>query len=668
MSLPSARRALFGACAVAAILAACADEALQPSPRNDAASAGGPSSGGFSGSIGTAGSGGTGGSSGTGGSPDASPTDASIDASTDGAPESGATDATADHIPIDADSGALAKLTLFSVAPGARGLPGSAISQATTPAGSLFSAPSSPECRECHAPANQPGPPLEQPTVLEVTPDALGLSAGDDVDALSTLTAAPLAPLYFFSLAPGSTPALATEASRSVTEGKAAADVFSSRGQEALGSNSLVADRIQLGLALGEGDAGASADNVDALVVAALGAPSRVYFSVAAGAMGEPGSALNATPANERACTVFQSSLDGAHSLAFDCASLGLAPGDDVSALAVIGETTATRVLFSVTGDSLGSTGSAVETERLGSTGHAADIFASVGTGTNTLVADAATLGLAPVPGASDLDALDVADVEPSPTFSPAAQCEIPRTLNPAALPVFALAPGGLLVEFADSPLEVKTYDLEASCAEMPGSKTFGDVLSGPVVAAAVRPTAFPISQTDPLSSFELWVVTNDAGTATLVRLGGPTFPIAGLAAAGVRNLVHHSGTDVFELAHAVSPSQHAVSIFPRPTASTSSIGSSDQQIRPIPFPCSAWPTIVGVDPASGGLEYADPTDPAKRICSITREGHQRRPPGRWELAGNPDLGFIETFSGTLYALTLETASNRIVVNKLAAF
>ena len=148
-------------------------------------------------------------------------------------------------------------------------------------------------------------------------------------------------------------------------------------------------------------------DNLNALDFNYDTPPGAFYFSVAAGSAGLAGSAVEQTPADERACTVFRSDANGENSVAFSCAQLGLAPGDNVDALVVRGSTTVTEIWFSVDEGSAGLPGTAVAMESgLGT--QAGDVFRSPGTMQNTLIIPEVALGLQ---AQDDLDALAVVDL-----------------------------------------------------------------------------------------------------------------------------------------------------------------------------------------------------------------------------------------------------------------
>ncbi len=666
-TLRPSERALLGAVVTAAALAACSDGSRSPGPGDAGrdSSAGGDSSIGSGGAAGgTAGGSGTGGTAGTAGTAGA---DASADSASDATADANIGDAQSDHVAIDGGDAGVTRTTLFSVAPGARGLAGTAVELAADPS-DIYGAVHTPGCHECHAPANAPGPPLEQVNTLELSRAALGLAPGDDVDAIARISVRPTDPLFHFSLSPGGTAEARTEASESAMTGKISSDIFSSRGDELPGANALFVDRVQLGLATADSDAGTTEDDVDALDVGSSFA-TRLFFSVTPSAMGGAGTAVASTAAADRGCTVFESAFDGSNSVVFSCAALGLAADDDIDALVVFGSgTTPTDVLFSVTEASTGAPGTAVETERLGPTGHAADVFSSIASTDNTLTADAARLGLLGTAGSDDIDALYAEEVPREPTFEPLDQCTISTPLDASELPVFTFVESGILLEIQRSVMQasVRAYDLRNACSPAAsGTTVFNQDVGDQIVAAAPRFAAFPLDRDDPLGTLDLWLVVDAAGTSKLIHLGGNEHSIESLAPGTVRNLVHYSGTDLFELAYD-DGAGHSTSFFQRPLGAGGTIPISARTNRVIPAPCGSTPSFVGIDPESGGIAYADANDPARRICWLTREGHQRKPPGRWQLAAAPNLGFIDPRAGRLYTLTLDVPGNRVTVDTLS--
>ncbi len=125
--------------------------------------------------------------------------------------------------------------------------------------------------------------------------------------------------------------------------------------------------RSVLGLALG---ADSPNDDLTGLAAHDANVPvTELYFTVTSAAQGVAESGVATVAATERSCTVFKSNLDGTNSVAFSCASLGLLPSaadsDQIDALAVYGTATPAKVVFSLTTDSQGAVGSAVETTRL---------------------------------------------------------------------------------------------------------------------------------------------------------------------------------------------------------------------------------------------------------------------------------------------------------------
>ena len=313
---------------------------------------------------------------------------------------------------------------LFTVGPGAKGLAGTALAAQANPQSVIFGSSS-----------ENPDPVNGSNSVL-ITGDQLGLAATDTIDAFGALQPKPVNPVYFFSVASGAVGGVPTRLARSAETNQAIGDVYFSdtslsfrdhnegetEGGDEFGYNGLVANEVSLGLS-SVAPVDSDPDDLTGFQLLPDGLlPRRIYFSVSPDSVGLPGTAVAGESADGRACTIFQSDLDGKNSVAFTCASLGLLAPSDVKALTVFGSTTPTEILFSVTADSTGVADSAVDA----STSVGGDVFVSTGDGQNSQRVARIGLGLAPN---DQLDALTTVDRAP-PSYSYASAC----TLTPSPM------------------------------------------------------------------------------------------------------------------------------------------------------------------------------------------------------------------------------------------
>lgn len=285
---------------------------------------------------------------------------------------------------------------LFSVAPGAEGVPETGVADAAPNAQSnLYRSSGSGSVH------------LQGTNALGFTAADLGLDPSDDVDAISIVhQAVPSA--FFFSVVdqPSHDEGVdGTAVRRASTDAEVKADIFVTFAlapPSGNGANISWVDEFRLGL-LPQTEGAASDDDLNALDVEVPASPVPLLFSVGAGAVGAEASAVASVPAAERGCTIFSSNLDGTNSVVWTCAELGLEPDDEIDALVVLGVGDEPRTaLFSVSPDSVGATGSGVAAQAGEA---AADIFVSDGSGTNQLYIEERALGLLPD---DDLDALAI--------------------------------------------------------------------------------------------------------------------------------------------------------------------------------------------------------------------------------------------------------------------
>ncbi len=300
--------------------------------------------------------------------------------------------------------------TLFSVTGSADGLDGSGVASTEPPQSAIYTSPN-------RGPAEVPGG-----NEVVARADDLGLASTDDLDALSTLHQPNSFSPYYFSVldVPAQDEGLpGTGVREESDEGEDPGDIFQSAGfgvKSAPGRNHVYTDEVRIGLQPAT-TGGTPLDNLNALDFAGDVSVARVFFSVARGAQGAPGSAVAGVDEDQRPCTLFESMLDGSNRVVFTCDELGLVPGDDIDGVVVRGQTEAGVVLFSVDDSSSGKVGSAVLGEQSGEA-HEADVFRSIGDGTNTLQLEEVALGLQDQTVQDEVDALAILDLTPLGYFT----------------------------------------------------------------------------------------------------------------------------------------------------------------------------------------------------------------------------------------------------------
>lgn len=297
---------------------------------------------------------------------------------------------------------------LFSVAPGAEGLAATGVAESAPDAASnLYTSTGSGATH------------VQGTNALGYGFADLGLDAGDDLDATSAIHPDDASAFYFsvVDVADHDEGVLDSGVRRSASTGEVKSDIFMTYALAPLngnGSNIEWVDEFRLGLSP-ETEGEASPDDLNALDIGVPAGTKPLFFSIAPGALGTADSAVASVTADELGCTVFSSQLDGDNVVAFSCADLGLAPGDDIDALVVLGVDDEPRtLLFSVTPDSVGAAATGVAAQAGEA---AADVFASDGTGTNTIYIEERALGLL---ADDDLDALAVETAsDPGRTWLP---------------------------------------------------------------------------------------------------------------------------------------------------------------------------------------------------------------------------------------------------------
>lgn len=304
------------------------------------------------------------------------------------------------------DGAAHPKSLVFTVTPAAEGLDGSAVHSEENPESVVFDT-------DTALPTHTPGT-----NAVYIDAASLGLADADDVDAISFLAGPPpYSPTFFFSVEDleSHDEGMPDSALRDQSDGEDdPGDVYSSAGDD---ENALAFDEVSLGLTP-DPAGGTPKDDLNGLELTGPSpASGPLYFSVKPGAVGLADTAVADASAIDLPGTVFVSELDGDNAVAFTRDELGLLPNDDVDALVVFGTMDTPRyVHFSVTAASVGSPGTAVNTQRT-LDGAAGDVFASAGSYSNTLVADAMWLGLLPE-GTFTQDEMDaLVDFGPSGDF-----------------------------------------------------------------------------------------------------------------------------------------------------------------------------------------------------------------------------------------------------------
>jgi hypothetical protein len=229
---------------------------------------------------------------------------------------------------------------------------------------------------------------------LSVEDIDLGLATDDELDGISFGDYVSSPYTYHFSLADSERrTGLGGSGARAEYDNETyPGDIFTSVGGPDLGTNTLERDEIALGLHPHD----LTSDPTDDLDALDFGAGDGPYFLTVAG---------DATGGAD----IFRSS-GGATSLILSAASIGLADTDEVDALVVQDINNDglfngnDYILFSVSPASVGALGSAVRSESLFGEA-AADIFVSLGDGTNELAVDEVSLGLELT---DDIDALEI--------------------------------------------------------------------------------------------------------------------------------------------------------------------------------------------------------------------------------------------------------------------
>lgn len=394
---------------------------------------------------------------------------------------------------------------LFTVGTGAKGLTGSALSEVEHPTSVIFG-------------SSSPTPEAVNGTNrVAITAAQLGIDDADTLDAFTALRPLPQTPLYLFSITghdneQGERP---TRLNRSSVEDGVPGDVYASEaiisyrslgeGGDQLGDNELIADEQSLGLASAPIQQGERDDLTGVLPLLDGALPTELYFSVSRDSVGLKNTAVAASDATERGCTIFKSSLDGKNSVAFSCTQLGLAANDDVKGISVLSSADSQKVLFTVDNASHGVVESGVDFESY----KANNVFSSLADGTNELEVPGKSFGLYHY---DEIDALAVVDQQPA-DYGVSSNCTLtpsPLDSTGAGLSGFNSAHGLgktlLLVTGPAGPTDsvisrVAAYNVK-TCAFVAGADLSQDALHDhgwvPVPLAGW-------SASDPLKKLEYW-------------------------------------------------------------------------------------------------------------------------------------------------------------------
>jgi hypothetical protein len=548
---------------------------------------------------------------------------------------------------------------LFSVKPGAIGIPTSAVDESDNPHNTIFT--SSTGSQDL----------VDGTNAVKITGVELGLSPDDQITAFALPQPEPEHPLYLFSVADGAEGARPTRTYLDYwTDGDEQSNLYYSDGVEGYryqgeggdeyGYNGLLATQTSIGLSRG-GEA--PTDDLTGLMAHDAREPiTELYFTVGAGALGAEGSALADVPENERACTVFKSSLDGKQSVAFSCTQLGLLPDDRIDALAIVVQEGAPNVVFSVSTSSVGAVGSAVESINVDRS-IGATLFGSTGNDTNVVYLEARKLGLAEYV-TDEVDGFTLIDA-PQPSVAHADGC----TFDSGPL---ALAPGGELLSvdavthIGDGVMLLQgsitggvvrelAYDV-GTCAEL-GRQ---DMVESFLNAAGI--VAVPLagwSKGKPLEKLEYWRVTDDdAATSRVLRrfdatgqlvkeLPIPNMPVGPYVYAAIHDPVH-ARLFVFSDGNDYNDRVDVLTV-PGESAEQVEIETSYATT----LPCATGERITGLD-AAGNYYMAQQQldDVSFRVCSVTPFGELRPVPYLWTSEQGGSNGFV-TAGGDYYLLNL---------------
>lgn len=535
---------------------------------------------------------------------------------------------------------------LFSVKPGAAGLEDSGIWNKTNPENFIYTSSTGSQN------------PVDGTNAVKITGESLGLDPTDQIVAFALPQAEPTNPTYLFSIADGSEGADTTRTQyEHVGNNTEEGNVYFSSGEQSYryvgeggdlyGYNAMLATEVSLGLALG---ADSPNDDLTGLAAHDANLPiTELYFTVTSAAQGAADSAVATVAATERSCTVFKSNLDGTNSVAFSCASLGLLPSaadpDQIDALAVYEDAATTKVVFSVTTNSQGAVGSAVETTRLAGNGGLAGctLFESIGDESNSVFKSAKDLGLGEYWYMNDeIDGLAVID-QAKASAAHTATCQLSYD------PVDAVAGAGLSYIYGSShvgnnvlvvfgPTATNTSRLVAynatTCAFLQ-QKDLPTGFESPTSLAIVPLAGW--SATKPLDKVEYIRIETAGYGKQLTRYDvdgatPKTLPIANTDYTnGASALIYDPNGDQLYLLVSTGgyPPKQQFTILPRPNDDTTTLTASFVQLW---SPCSYASDISGTD-ALGNLylgQWQGPVTSDYRVCAFTPKGELLPAPYTW--------------------------------------
>lgn len=562
---------------------------------------------------------------------------------------------------------------LFTVEAGAAGLPDTAISAQQNPQNVIYSSKTGSQ------------DPFDGDNTVKVIGADLGLAPTDSIIAFTELQPEPQDPVYAFSVTEGTEGASPTAVNDAYWNSDyGASHVYFSSGEQSYrelgeggdqyGYNGLLLRGPSLGNA-GWPDGGEGLpDNLRGLMFHDANLPlTDLYFTTGGGATGLAGGAIEATPADQRGCTVFKSALDGTASVAFTCAELGLVAGDQIDGLLVYGDDAASEVIFSVTASSVGATGSAVDTVVTAADPYAdsgATLFRSVGDDTNTLHLTTRDLGFGYQYDDDELDALAVMNGRAG-SVAHAATCTF--TYDP-----YGQAEGGL-----------SSID---GVSHVGGSVLLiaGTILNAARVLAFDANTCAYLDQQDLPTGFERadWAIVPLQGWSAATPLdnveylspqyNGTTgrYDISRHDAAGV--LQNTATTDIYyepwslvyeplnQLVYAVTrntswyPSFIELAVMDRPTAATTTLSA---EFHWLSLPCSYNARVTGVD-QDGNLFLAQRQGGGGyRVCGYKPHGALLPLPYVWEPTADENLGFV-LGRGAHYSLSTNNGSGPFQIER----
>ena len=535
---------------------------------------------------------------------------------------------------------------LFTVAPGATGLPGSAIAATPHPASVIFGSTT----------ANVD--PISGTNKVIVTAAQLGIADGDVISAFALGQAPPAHATYAFSIA-GSNAAgdVPTRLARSSADHEAPGDVYFSDavanyhvsgGEQGarFGYNALVADEQTLGISFTPHNE--ALDDLTGVQLLPSGVLSTsIYFAVSAGSAGLPGTAVaGATPAT-RGCTVFKSDLAGTNSVYMTCEALGLTDNAQLKGLTIYANTDGVDVLFSLAAGSNGIADSAVSIAATPATSDGPDnvqnnIYASNGAGSNSLRVAGSDLGLLHTDA---IDALAVYD-RAAAFYNYTTECTL--TPSPSSLPngnIYGLGAAHglgdhllLVTGYSSDPVpavdvvaayDVKTCELVTKVTMPLGTLT----TDGTVYWTAVPLAGW--SAADPLKNVEYWVAAEGDGDTSIRRLDAAGVELNSywltvdvlpnrLDYDPVHNVMFMSAGRVSGL---TTDSDRIAFALPAPGTPN---GALPFLLTPIPHPCANQATFSGTDALGNSVYFQYDTYNEYRICTLTPTGELADLPGTW--------------------------------------